>query len=105
MENESLALTAMYAAGLCGLLGVALPWFVLLVRQSAAVVVAVAFTLAGTVAFLISTASMPGRFNIRVDLILLPPLLLVAWLECIALGLWSRRRKRAKPEFESGWPD
>jgi|GEM_PF-3442208 len=105
MENERLALTAMYAAGLCGVLGMVLPWFVLLVHRSAAVAVATALTLAGTVAFLISTTCMPGRYNIRVDLVLLPPLLLVAWLECIALGIWSRRRKTAKPKFESGWPN
>jgi hypothetical protein len=95
MEHESLALTTMYTAGICGLLGIVIPWLALLVNRAAAAISAGTLAFAATVAFLISNIYMPGHFNIRVDLLVLPPLLLMVWLQCVALSvlaMWQRGR-------------
>jgi hypothetical protein len=106
MENESLALTMMYSAGICGLIGIVLPWLILLANRTAAAISAGILALAATLAFGISNVYMPGHFNIRVDLLILPPLLLIVWLQCLGLSvlaLW--RRARAAPTTAEPWSD
>jgi len=95
MDSENLALAAMFAAGICGLLGLILPWLGLLVSRTTAAVTAGAFATLGTVALLISNAYMPAKYNIRIDLLILPPLLLAVWLICIGLTVWTIMRRTA----------
>ena len=97
MDDETLALTAMYVAGICGLMGLILPWAALLVSRAAAAVSAGVLAAAGTVALLISNAYMPGKYNIRVDLVILPPLLLAVWVSCICLSISAIRRRTCVP--------
>jgi hypothetical protein len=100
MSDESLV-TIMYVSATCGLLGLTLPWLALLAGRTAAAVSAVVLAAAGTVAFLISNAYMPEKYNIRVDLVILPPLLVAAWAVCIVLTVLALRRRKLRPTTHS----
>jgi hypothetical protein len=94
LESEVVSNTA----GFCflGAIGVALafPWVALaLDRGSQTKWTAVLAGLA-TVLFLTTHLTMPSKYNIRVDLLIFPPLILVAWLQC--LGFWLASDKLAK---------
>lgn len=105
MDDESLALTAMYAAGVCGLLGLTAPWLALFVSRMAAAVTAGVLSATGTVAFLVSNVYMPAKYNIRVDLLFLPPLLLASWVVCIGLSAAAvLRKKRDRTSHAVGDP-
>jgi hypothetical protein len=79
------------------MLGLTVPWLALLASRVAAAVAAGVLAAVGTIAFLISNAYMPGKYNIRVDLCFLPPLMLAVWLECIGLSVWALRAKHHGP--------
>jgi hypothetical protein len=108
MNDESLAITMMYAAGVCGLLGLALPWAIRRASEAAAAGTAGLLAAAGTAALLISNAHMPAKYDIRADLLFLPPLLLAAWVGCTRLSIAAlRQRSRrtaadAEPRSASG---
>ena len=91
MDNERLALTLMWTSMICSLLGFTVPWPVLLVSRAAAAATAGILAVIGTIAFLISNAFMPAEYNIRVDLLIIPPLLLAAWVSFIGLTIWASR--------------
>jgi hypothetical protein len=104
MNEESLALTTMYVAGVCGLLGLALPWAVRRASRAAAAGTAGLLAAAGTAALLISNAHMPGKYDIRADLLVLPPLLLAVWVGCIRLSISAlrQRSRRTAADAEPG---
>jgi hypothetical protein len=58
--------------------------------------IAGALALVGTVAFLIEDANMPPNIDIRVDVLILPPLLLV-WLECLGMSIAAALQKPRGP--------
>lgn len=95
-EYPSLAIAAMYGAIICGLASVVAPWIGLLISRRFAAATAGVLAAIGTALFLISNYYMPEHYNIRVDLLITPPLLLVGWLECVGLAIWARRRKSGR---------
>lgn len=85
MGNAPLALTAMWAAMIFGLLGFIVPWPILLINRAAATITAGVLAVIATIAFLISSVFMPVEYNIRVDLLIIPPMLLAAWASFFSL--------------------
>jgi hypothetical protein len=88
-DRSWIAIPAMWAAFVFGLLGLVAPWFFLpLGRDTVAVVSGV---LAGccTIAAMISAYTMPGGYNIRVDLVINGFLILACWSLFAGLLLWA----------------
>lgn len=85
MNHETLALTATWVALIGGILGILLPQIFLLFNRTVAAVIAGALALIATVAFIISNIYMPLEYNIRVDIFIIPPLLLLVYVNCIKL--------------------
>ena len=52
--------------------------------------------LVGTVAFLIENANIPPNVDIRADVFVVPPLLLV-WLECLGMSIAAAFQKPRGP--------
>jgi hypothetical protein len=87
MESE---LGYRVAAGgmlLCLLASLFWPWITKTPSRPYQVGRAAGFALAATVLFLVYNWVIPKEYNIRVDLVLLVPALLIAWIQCIILAL------------------
>jgi hypothetical protein len=102
MGNETLALTTMYVAGICGFLGLIVPRVVLRFSRTAAAVTAGVLAAVGTIALWISNANMPGKYDILVDLVVLLPLLLAVWVACGRLSISAIRRSTCRPTSDVG---
>jgi hypothetical protein len=83
----------MWVAIASGLLGATAPWAVRGFSHRAAALAAAVLALSATVSFLISTAYMPPKYNIRLDLFVIPPLLLAAWASFVALAKAATRAR------------
>jgi hypothetical protein len=66
-------------------LALVVPRFALVFNRRAAAAVAEVLTLTATILYSISTRHIPSNVNIRVDVAIMYPLLLVAWLEYTGL--------------------
>ncbi len=91
MRRRNRAEMMMGGAMLSGLAALVAPWLVLLVNRWGAAAAAGVLAVAGTTLFLTTEQDMVGG-NIRIDLIIIPALMLVAWIETVGLGVWAFRR-------------
>lgn len=58
---------------------------------------AAGLALAATVLFVVYNLVIPMKYNIRVDLVLLVPALLVIWAQCLILAIVRRQSKTQQP--------
>ncbi len=95
--DDVIAANTLFWAAICGVLALVAAWVALLFSRWAAAGVAGLLTLLGTVMASISSSHthVSNNVNIRPDL-LIYPLLLVAWLECIGLVIFAALKKSRK---------
>ncbi len=88
--DDVIAANSLFWAAICGLLAIVAPWVALLFSRWAAVAVGGLLTAIGTImAFILNShAHVSPNVNIRPD-VLIYPLLLVAWLECVGLVVFA----------------
>ena len=101
MNSELLALSTMWGAFICGLAALVAPWFALRISRWVATATAGGLASVGTTLALISNLYMPGKYNIRMDLVVNGFLMLVAWVEFVGLGLWAATAGEAAPYVKS----
>ncbi len=94
-HDELLARTLFWAV-VSGLLAIVAPWIALLFNRWAAAAVAGVLALASTILYYICTRHIPSSVNIRADVVIMCPLLLVAWLECFGLTGFAAFKKPSK---------
>jgi len=96
VESELVSNTA----GFCFLaaIGVALafPWVALELDRGVQTKWTAVLSGLATVLFLISHLTIPSKYNIRVDLVIFPPLILAAWVQCLAFwAAWGKVQRLA----------
>jgi hypothetical protein len=86
--DDVIAANALLWAAVCGVSALVAPWVAMLISRRAAAVVAGLLTLMATIlAYIFNKHNhVDGNVNIRPD-VLLFPLLVVAWLQCIGLAV------------------
>jgi hypothetical protein len=92
---DELPVKAFFWAVVSGLLALVAPCIALVFNRWAAAAAGV-LTLTATILYSISTRHIPSNVNIRVDVAIMYPLLLVAWLECIGLTGFAVVKKPRK---------
>jgi hypothetical protein len=95
--DDVIAANTLFWAAACGLLSLVAPWIALLLSRRAAAAVAGLLTLTGTI--LASIFSSHNHVSSNVDIrpdVLIYPLLLLAWLECIGLAVFAAIKKSRK---------
>jgi hypothetical protein len=92
-NEERVVEVAMPGSIVVALLALTLPWLSLLISQRAAAGVAGILTIAATVLFAIAEHYYRPGADIRLDLVIIPPLLLLAWLVFIGLSIWQLRKQ------------
>jgi hypothetical protein len=97
--HDELPAKAFLWAVASGLLALVVPWIALVFNWWAAADVAGVLTLTATILYSISTRHIPSNVNIRVDVAIMYPLLLVAWLKCIGLTGFAVVKKPRKSGF------
>jgi len=80
-----------------GLLALVAPWIALVFSRWAAAAVAGVLALTGTILYSICSSHTPSG-DIRVDKVIMYPLLLVAWLECIGLAHFAAAKRPRKTD-------
>ena len=90
-ESESISSAAMIGCLFVIPLALAVPWGPKEIRTRAWC--ALALTVVATAMFLVAQLTMPSRYNIRLDILFFPPLLLLAWIQCLVLWRGARREK------------
>ena len=95
--DDVIASNTLFWAAVCGLLALVAPWIALLFNRRAAAAVAGLLTLTGTIMASIynSHTQVNSNVNIGPD-VLIYPLLLVAWLECIGLAVFAALKELRK---------
>jgi hypothetical protein len=95
--DDVIATNTLFWAAVCGVFALIAPWVALLFSRWAAVTAAVLLTVIGTImaSIFCSHAHVSSNVDIRPDL-LIYPLLLVAWLECIGLVIFAALKKSRK---------
>jgi len=89
MDSEHLATYTMYGAIISSLTSFVASWLALLISRRVATITSGVLAAVGTIMFVTSEYYMPS-FKIRLDLLLIPPLLLMTWLHCAALAAGGR---------------
>ncbi len=92
MDSESLALITMWLALISGLLTVFMPWLLLTISRPMAYAAATILAFVATTSFLVSNIFMPSSYNIRVDLLIIPVILVCAYGSCVGLIAYTRSR-------------
>jgi uncharacterized membrane protein YhaH (DUF805 family) len=96
-SDDVIAANSLFRAAVCGLLALVAPWVALMFSRWAAVAVSGLLTVIATImAFIFNNhAHVSPNVDIRPD-VLIYPLLLVAWLECIGLVVFAALKKSRK---------
>ncbi len=92
--DEVFSFRAFQGAVACGLLALVAPWIALWFKRWAAAAVAGVLAFAGTILEFISDRHMSSNVDIRVDLVIILPLLLLAWLECFGLACFAALKNK-----------
>ena len=87
--DDLLAGNMFFWAVVCGTLALIAPWIALWFNRWVAAGVAGALALFGTILESISNRHIPSNVNIRADLVIILPLLALAWLECVGLTIFA----------------
>ena len=100
MESELGYRIAGGAMLLCLLTSLLWPWVTKKPGRAYQVGRAAGFAFAATLLFFVYNWLMPRAYNIRVDLVLLVPSLLIVWVQCAILGIVSSQlsRPQAPPD-------
>jgi hypothetical protein len=101
---ESELLTQASALGMlaCLAASVLLPWVSRILGRGYRIRWTVALAVAATCLFLVSHFTMPSKYNIRIDLIVFPLFLLIAWVHCGVVSMvslasqWNGKAPRSK---------
>ena len=83
-------------AVVCGLSAVVVPWFALLFNRWLAAGLAGGLALASTILYGGISARVSASVDIRADVVIMYPLLTLAWLECIGLAIFASLKKSRK---------
>jgi hypothetical protein len=97
--QDELPAKAFFWVVVSGLLALVVPRIALVFNRWAAAAVAGVLTLTATILYPISTRHILSNVNIRVDVAIMYPLLLVAWLECIGLTGFAVVKQPGKTGF------
>ena len=95
-HDEVIAANTFFWAVACGLSALVAPWIALIFNRWAASAGAGVLALAGTILYSACSSHIPSSVNIRADVVIMFPLLLVAWLECIGLAFFAALKKPRK---------
>lgn len=85
-------------------LALSFPWVALALDRGTQPAWTAAFTVLATLLFAICHFTMPSKYNIRVDLLIFPPLIVAAWIQSLGFGIASRRRSVTTKGLARGQP-
>ena len=99
IESDILMQASFYGMLACLGASLLLPWISASAGRGYRIRWTAALVLSATLLFLAMQWTMPRKYNIRVDLVICPPLLLIGWVHCAVLALVSssRQPKNVRP--------